>query len=47
MENDQTVQMMGRGVRGGSGQIFQLAKGILIWTSLSEGEIDTMRWRCR
>jgi hypothetical protein len=37
----------GGGVRGGSGQAFQLVKGILTWTSLSEGKIDTMRWRCR
>lgn len=37
----------GAGVRGGGAQAFQLVKGILTWTSLSEGKIDTMRWRCK
>lgn len=37
----------GGGVRGGGAQAFQLVKGILTWTSLSEGKIDTTRWRCK
>jgi hypothetical protein len=36
----------GGGVRADSGQAFQLVKGILSWTSLYDGKIDTMRWRC-
>jgi hypothetical protein len=36
----------GGGVRAGSGQAFQLVKGVLTWTSLHEGKIDAMSWRC-
>ena len=46
VSDDADGPIYGGGVRAGSGQAFQLVKGILTWTSLSEGKIDTMRWRC-
>ncbi|WP_027062650.1 hypothetical protein [Mesorhizobium loti] len=39
--------IFGGGVRAASGEAFELVGGVLTWTALYQGKVDTMRWRCR